>query len=86
MPFWLRWPIRVVQRLVARTIDQSGDMLVKPLFDEKAGGFKLLNYLTSSTPSESAVTSLHSDAAKDFMWKHTNDVINNIVFENKVAC
>jgi hypothetical protein len=46
----------------------------------------LLNYLTSSTPSESAVTSLHSDAAKDFMWKHTNDVINNIVFENKVAC
>jgi hypothetical protein len=79
MPAWLRWPIRLLQSVAGRSIDSSGHMLTRPLFEKEAGGFKLLNYSTTSTPTGSPVTSLHSDAAKEFMWTHTNEVINRIL-------
>jgi hypothetical protein len=79
MPFWLRYPIRLMQ-FFGRSIDDSGNMLTRPLLDDNfVGGFKIISYLHSSTGVESSPASLQTEEAKQFMWDHTNALIKDIL-------
>jgi NAD(P)-dependent dehydrogenase (short-subunit alcohol dehydrogenase family) len=83
MPVWLRLPIRFIQSIgIARTVDDSGVMLSAPLLDPSLkGGYRLIDYNRSSIGREAAKTNLHTDQAAEFIWNHSNKLVDSILSE-----
>jgi NAD(P)-dependent dehydrogenase (short-subunit alcohol dehydrogenase family) len=79
LPTWLRWPVRFIQKF-ARTIDDSGEMHVVPLLDPATKpGYQLIDYSRSAKGKEASKTSLHNDETAQFIWNHSNKVIDQVV-------
>ena len=76
MPFWLRWPIRLLQPLFGVTIEHCAQRMGVALFGEayRAPGFHLM----SADANVAAPTTLHEEA-REIVWKNTNDVLTRVL-------
>mmetsp|Transcript_8882 Transcript_8882/g.11742 ORF Transcript_8882/g.11742 Transcript_8882/m.11742 type:complete len:297 (-) Transcript_8882:220-1110(-) len=72
MPFYLRFPIRILQPLFGKSIHKCAEFMCEAMFNpDLQGGF----HLRSPDAEETQTTKLHEEA-RDFVWKLTKEILN----------
>jgi len=75
MPWLLKGVIRVIQPVLGKSIYDCAELMCQPLFDPNlTGGF----HLRGESAQTVKATSIHTDDAVQFIWKHINEVLARI--------
>ena len=73
MPLYIKLPLRAIQYLFAKSVEDCAEFMCEPIFNEELkGGFFLIDQYAQPTKK----ADLH-DQAKEFIWEHTLDIIKN---------
>jgi NAD(P)-dependent dehydrogenase (short-subunit alcohol dehydrogenase family) len=72
LPFLLRMVINIAKPIFGKSIDDAGELMSDCLLSNDIGPG---NYLFDEFGNPTKRTDLHSDQARDFVWKETKEVI-----------
>lgn len=75
LPWYFKYTVRLLQALLARSIEDCGEVMCDPLFNHKAGGLVMIN--ENGNPTK--LTDAHSDEARDIVFQNTMQVLANVL-------
>jgi NAD(P)-dependent dehydrogenase (short-subunit alcohol dehydrogenase family) len=74
MPWWIRGPVRALQ-LFGRSMEDCGEVMVDPIFNNKNGGLVLI----TSDGNPAPLTKAHTTALSDSVFQKTMDLFDRVL-------